>query len=95
MKPIEQARADLNAAKACDDDDFSKHIEKVLEAGTKLKKVMIQKSLQAARATCPNCGREGALHGRLVTGPAAGRHRKSGGALRMWCDTCPGIRMME
>lgn len=69
-------------------------VGKVLDAGMKLKKVMIDKGLEAAKAKCPVCGGEESLHGRLITGKAAGRHRSSGGAFRMWCDACDA-RMME
>lgn len=96
MKPIEQARADLNAAEARSEHaDFMRHAGVVLDVAVKLKKVMMAKGLGIAAAECPSCHVRGALHGRLITGPAAGRHRKSGGAFRMWCDTCPDIRMME
>lgn len=97
MKPIEQARADMTAAEARGEhDDFMKHMGMVLEVGAKLKKVMVARGLAVAKAECPKCKVVGALHGRLITGPNAGRHRRSGGAFRMWCDTpdC-GVAMME
>jgi len=95
MKGIEKARADLDAANARgDDDDFMKHFGQVLDAGVKMKKLMVDGNKTAVRARCPKCEKE-TLHGRLITGQAAGRHRKSGGAFRMWCDTCPDVRMME
>lgn len=93
MKPIEQARLDLDAAKA--KDPLWEKFEAVLMAGLKLKAAMVKKSLTSAKAECPSCKVVGALHGRLITGQAAGRHRKSGGAFRMWCDNCPDIRIME
>jgi hypothetical protein len=73
--------------------DFMAFAGKVLEAGVKLKKVMTGKGLTSAKAKCPLC-EAGHLHGRLITGRAAGRHRSSGGAFRMWCDGCPA-QMME
>jgi hypothetical protein len=93
VKPIEQARADLNAAKAAD--PLWEQFQLVLKTGLKLKQVMVDKGLTLAKAKCPKCQGEGALHGRLIVGQAAGRHRKSGGAFRMWCDTCPDVRMLE
>lgn len=93
MKPIEQARADLKAAEAAD--PGWKQFELVLETGMKLKQVMVAKKLTYAKAKCPKCQGAESLHGRLVTGLAAGRHRHGGGAFRMWCDTCPDIRMTE
>lgn len=93
MKPIEQARLDLEAEKA--KDPLWEKFEAVLQAAVKLKAVMVQKNLTSAKAECPSCKVVGALHGRLITGQPAGRHRSSGGAFRMWCDNCPDIRMME
>lgn len=93
MKPIEQARADLNAAEAAD--PGWEKFELVLRTGIKLKAVMVKKGLTLAKTKCPRCEGVESLHGRLVVGSAAGRHRSSGGAFRMWCDTCPDIRMME
>jgi len=95
VKPIEEARAALDAAARGEPDEIWKAFELVLNAGMKLKKVMVEKRLSSAKAECPKCKVVGALHGRLITGQAAGRHRRSGGAFRMWCDTCPDIRMME
>lgn len=96
MKPIDEVRAALNAEKASGKfDEFLKHADLVLGAAVKLKKVMIGKRLTAARAACPKCKGAESLHGRLVVGQAAGRHRSSGGAFRMWCDNCEDIRMME
>ncbi len=96
MKPIDEARADLNAAQASDEHaDFMKHAGLVLDVGMKLKAQMVKRSLTLAAAKCPKCEVVGALHGRLVVGQAAGRHRRSGGAFRMWCDNCAGMRMME
>ncbi len=86
-------RSALHAAKA--KDPLWEKFEAVLMAGVKLRAVMVKKSLTSAKAECPSCKVVGALHGRLITGQAAGRHRKSGGAFRMWCDNCPDIRMME
>lgn len=93
MNPIEQARADLNAAEAAD--PGWKQFELVLNTGVKLKALMVAKKLTLAKTKCPKCNGAESLHGRLVTGPAAGRHGRSGGAFRMWCDTCTDIRMME
>lgn len=93
MKPIEEARMDLDAAKA--KDPMWEAFELVLKTGMKLKAVMVAKKLTLAKTKCPKCNGPEALHGRLVVGSAAGRHRNSGGAFRMWCDTCPDVRMME
>jgi hypothetical protein len=93
MKPIEQARADLNAAQAAD--PGWEKFEFVLRTGIRLKQVMVAKGLTLAKTKCPKCNGAEALHGRLVTGLAAGRRGRSGGAFRMWCDACPDIRMME
>lgn len=93
MKPIKRARAELDAAKAADPD--WRHFEQVLTTGMKLKQVMVDKGLTQAKAKCPKCEGTESLHGRLIVGSAAGRHRRSGGAFRMWCDNCPDIRMME
>lgn len=93
MKPIEQARLDLDAAKA--KDPMWEKFEAALKAGVKLKAVMVKKNLTVAKANCPSCKAPGALHGRLVIGQAAGRHRRSGGAFRMWCDTPDCIQMFE
>ncbi len=68
-----------------DDDDFMKHMGQVLDAGMKLKKVMIKRGITAARAPCPICG-TGFLHGRLV-----GRKQH----LHMQCDTRDCAFMME
>lgn len=96
MKPIEEARARLNAEKASGEHaEFMKHAGLVLDAGMKMKATMVAKGLTAASDKCPKCNTSGALHGRLVVGQAAGRHRRSGGAFRMWCDNCADIRMME
>lgn len=57
-------------------DDFMEHMGKVLDAGTKLKAVMLKKGLTSAKAPCPIC-KVGHLHGRL-----AGRKNH----MRMWCD---------
>lgn len=65
--------------------DFFAKVKDVLEAGMKLKKVMIEKKITSAKAVCPRgCG--GHIHGRL-----AGRKNH----LRMWCDRCEDVRMME
>lgn len=96
MKPIEQARLDLNAERAKGEhSDFMKHLAVVLRTALKLKKVMVDKNLTTAKTKCPKCEGSEALHGRLVVGRDAGRHRRSGGAFRMWCDNCADIRMME
>jgi hypothetical protein len=94
MKPIEEARARLDAAKA-EHAEFMKHAGRVLEVGMKMKATMVERGLTAASDKCPKCEKSGALHGRLVVGQAAGRHRRSGSAFRMWCDNCADIRMME
>jgi hypothetical protein len=95
MKGIDKARADLAASKASGEHaEFMEHAGKVLTTALKFKKVMIGLGKTVALAKCPKCEKD-ALHGRLVTGQAAGRHRSSGGAFRMWCDNCPDVRMME
>lgn len=77
MKPIEQARADLNAEQAKGEhSDFMAHMGRVLDAGVKLKKIMLDKGIASAKAKCPMCP-DGYLHGRL-----AGRKNH----MRMWCD---------
>jgi hypothetical protein len=96
VKAIEEARARLDVAKASGEtDDMWKAFELVLQTGMKLKQVMVDKKMTLAKTKCPKCQGAESLHGRLVVGQAAGRHRRSGGAFRMWCDTCPDIRMME
>lgn len=78
------------------DKSFLAHATMVVMTAERLKKVMIDKKLTAAIAKCPKCKTvPETLHGRLVTGQAAGRHRNSGGAFRMWCDVCPDFRMIE
>lgn len=59
---------------------------KVLETGMKLKKVMLKKGLERARAKCPFC--DGMLWGKL---------NKNRGALHlhMKCDGTCGTVMME
>jgi hypothetical protein len=64
--------------------DFLAWADKVLDAATKLKKVMQKKRITSAKAKCPMCA-EGFLHGRL-----AGRKQH----LSMWCDGCT-VQMME
>jgi hypothetical protein len=96
MKPIEQARAEMTAAGAkAEHAEFMAHAGKILDVAMQLKKAMMDRNKTVAKAICPFCNVSGALHGRLVTGSAAGRHRRTGGAFRMWCDNCPGVRMME
>lgn len=75
--------------------DFVKHFGVLVETAAKFKKVMIDKGLAAAKTECPKCKTAGALQGRLIVGPAAGRHRRSGGAFRMWCESCTDVAMME
>lgn len=87
MKPIEQARADLNAEKASGEHDaILANLERVIDIAMRLKKSMIAHGKTVAKAVCPECKVSGALHGRLV-----GRKNH----LHMWCDNCPDIRMME
>lgn len=77
MKPIDQARADMTAEQAkAEHSDFMAHMGRVLAAGVKLKKVMLDKGITSAKAKCPMCD-AGFLHGRL-----AGRKNH----MRMWCD---------
>ncbi len=65
-------------------DDFMAFAGKVLDAAVSLKKVMLARGLQAARAKCPLCA-TGFLHGRIES-------RKK--HMRMWCDGC-SAQMME
>ena len=67
----------------------------VLNTGMKLKAGMVERKITAAKAKCPKCKGAESRHGRLMVGKAAGRHRKSGGAFRTWCDNCDDVRMME
>ena len=78
-----------------DPDEFMRHIDMVMGTAVKLKQVMADKRLTHAKTKCPKCQGAESLHGRLVVGKYAGRHRNSGGAFRMWCDSCPDVRMME
>jgi hypothetical protein len=95
MKPIEQARAEMTAAGAsAEHKAFMEHAGRILTTAVKFKEQMIARKLATALAKCPKCN-ENKLHGRLITGRAAGRHQKSGGAFRMWCDNCTDVRMME
>lgn len=57
---------------AAEHDDFMAFAGKVLDAAVKLKEVMIKQGLTSAKAKCPMC-ETGHLHGRLITGPGAGR----------------------
>lgn len=96
QKGIDRAREEMSAAKAtAEPADFMKHAGLVFNAAMKFKKGMIDSKLGTAKAICPKCKVSGALHGRLITGKAAGRHQRSGGAFRMWCDNCPDVRMLE
>jgi hypothetical protein len=77
MKPIERARQEMTASGAsAEHSDFMAHMGRVLAAGVKLKKVMLDKGIASAKAKCPMCA-GGYLHGRL-----AGRKNH----MRMWCD---------
>ncbi|MBR0693602.1 hypothetical protein [Bradyrhizobium lablabi] len=58
--------------------------DKVIETAAKLKKIMLEKGITAAKAKCPFCD-AGFVHGRLVG-------RKS--HMHMHCDDCD-ISMME
>jgi hypothetical protein len=85
MKPIEQARLNLEADKASGKhDDFLKKMEEVFEMGAKLKKVMLKRGLTQAKAKCARC--TGMLHGQL-----AGRKQH----LHMHCDGPCKAMMME
>lgn len=97
MKPIDKAREEMTAADAsAEHAEFMKHTGMVLDAAVKLKKIMVAKGLGRAKAECPKCHVVGALHGVLIVGKGAGRHRSSGGAFRMWCETAGcGVSMME
>jgi len=84
MKPIEQARLNLEADKASGKhDEFLKHMERVLEMGTKLKAAMVKRGLTRAKAKCQIC--DGHLQGALV-----GRKQH----LHMHCDgPCKAVMM--
>ena len=85
MKPIEQARADLNAAEARGEhDDFMKRMGRILVEAQKFKVVMKKRGLTRAKARCPFCA-TGHWHGRLA-GPKQHLH--------MSCDGCD-VMMME
>lgn len=93
MKPIEEARAKLNAEQAKGEhSEWMKDFGLVLDAGVKLKKITVERKMTRAKTECPKCHVRAALQGYLVIGPAAGRHGRSGGAFRMWCET-PGCQM--
>jgi hypothetical protein len=65
--------------------DFE-YFSKVIETGTKMKKVMQKKKLKFAKAACPHC-KNGMLHGML-----AGRKEH----LHMYCDNSDcGVRFIE
>lgn len=90
----EKPRLSMTAKEAAAEHaDFMAFAGKVLYSAVKLKAVMLKRGLTSAKAKCPLC-EIGHLHGRLITGRGAGRHRQSGGAFRMWCDGCPA-QMME
>lgn len=94
---IDKAKRDLAASKASGEHArFIERAEKILETALRLKKIMVEKCVGAGKANCPICNGVETIHTRLITGSGAGRHRKSGGAFRMWCDTpgC-GVQMME
>jgi len=77
MKGIDKARAGLNAAEASNEhSDFMKGAGRILSAGMKLKKTMVDKKIMSAKAKCPVC-EHGFIHGRL-----AGYKNH----MRMWCD---------
>lgn len=65
-------------------DDFSRMVGTIIRDMVKLKKVMIDRGLTAAKAPCPECG--GMLQGRLV-----GRKNH----MRMWCEGTCNRQMME
>lgn len=77
MKPIEQARLNLEAEKKSGaHDEFIARMSEILDAGTKLKKVMLKRGIRLAKAPCPICG-NGMLHGSLAG---------SKNHLHMYCD---------
>ena len=85
MKPIEQARADLNAAKANGDDDaFMKRMGQILVKAMAFKKALQKRNLTRGKAKCPFCA-TGHWHGIL-----AGRKQH----LHMACDGCD-VQLME
>ncbi len=67
--------------------DFMRHVAQVVETSIKLKRAMLKRGVNRARAACPRCGINGALQGALV-----GKTNH----MRMWCDTpdC-SMEMME
>ena len=67
------------------DDPWFAKAGKMIDAAMKLKKVMQRKKIRSAKAKCPFC-QDGHLHGRL-----AGRKDH----IRMWCDVCEDVRLME
>ena len=66
------------------DPDFFDAIKSTIRDAGKLKAVMLEKGLTAARAKCPECG--GEMQGRLA-GPK--KH------MRFWCDGTCKRTMME
>jgi hypothetical protein len=85
MKPIEQARLDLNAAQARGEhDDFMKRAGAILRNAMKFKKALQKRNLMRGKAKCPFCA-EGHWHG-VLAGPKQHLH--------MSCDGCD-VMMME
>ena len=64
--------------------DFLLTVRSTIRDATKLKKVMLDRNLRAAKAKCPECG--GMLQGRL-----AGRKNH----MRFWCEGTCKRSMME
>lgn len=73
-----------SGARAGGGDDFARMVGTIIRDMVKLKKVMIDRGLTAAKAPCPECG--GMLQGRLV-----GRKNH----MRMWCEGTCNRQMME
>jgi len=94
---IDKARRELAASRASGEHaEFLETTGKILEFAMAMKKQMVERCIGAATKNCPICGGKDTIHARLITGANAGRHRKSGGAFRMWCSTegC-GTQLME
>ena len=65
-------------------DDFMATMRSTLRDATKLKSIMLNKGLRAARAKCPECS--GEMHGRLAG------HKNH---MRFWCTGTCKRQMME
>lgn len=85
MKPIEKARAELDASKVKSEDEPDEfNAMKIITKAMAFKKNMKKMGLLRGRAKCPFC-ENGYWHGRLA-GPKQHLH--------MYCDGCT-IQLME